>query len=273
MITSEKGLNDSLNFLINKSDDFDRKLDNNMNASSFNSLLRDIESRINSLYEKTRVMEDVKDYIKTFVIKSIDERKNKIINKLKVIETSVDKTTNNAIVEVINLNNYSQYILDRDGEQIEILNNINGKLVLPSKLVNKETLISIVNKGQGTISNAEQYNEGTLNSLNNEPLAAIYESYEPVNNGIVNEYEITFETRADCNKIEFNPVNCTIDKIVITTFDGAEKEIQNSQTYLSFSIDIEKINVWVRCNSYDTEYIDYINEITRDAFDNSFTGV
>lgn len=273
MITSEKGLKDSLNFLIERSDDFNRKLDNNMNATSFNNLLKDIESRINILYEKTRVMEDVKDYIKTFVIKAIDERKNKIINKLKVIETSVDKTTNKAIVEVINLSNYSQHILDRDGEPIETLDNINGKLVLPSKVVNKETLIGIVDKGQGNIAKAEQYNEMTLNTLDNEPLAAVYEAYEPANSGIVNEYEITFETRANCNKIEFNPVNCTINKVVVTTFDGAEKEIQNNQTYLSSPIEIEKIDVSVRCNTYTVENVEYIDEINQDSFDNSFTGV
>ena len=273
MITSNQSLENSLNFLIKESDTFNRKLDNNMNAKVFNNILKDIETHINHLYEKTRVMEDVKNYIKTFVIKAIDERRNKIINKLKVIETSVDKNSNSGVItEVISFDNYNQHILDRDGEPIPALNNINGKLVLPCKLVNEETLLGIVNKGQNQDSQTEQFNEMTLNSLDNKPLASVYESYEPAKNGMVNEYEITFGSRADCNKIEFNPINCEITKIVVTTFDGKEVEIDNDQTYLFEPIDIEKMNILVRCNNYEEEVVSFVNTVQQDSFDNSFAG-
>lgn len=274
MITSNKGLEDSLNYLIQESDIFNKRLDNNMDSKVFNSILKDIESHINHLYEETRVLEDVKNYIKTFVVKAIDERRNKIISKLKVIETSVDKNRGSkAITEVISFDNYNQYMTDRDGEQIDILDNINGKLVLPSKIINEETLISITNKGQGENSQTEQFNEVTLESLDNKPLASIYESYTPAFDGMTNEYEITFGSRADCNKIEFNPVNCEIKDIKVTTFDGKEVELDNDQTYLEEPIDIERINVKIRCNNYDTETVSYIDYTTQDSFDNSFAGV
>lgn len=274
MITSNKGLEDSLNYLIQESDIFNKRLDNNMDSKVFNNILKDVESHINHLYEKTRVLEDVKNYIKTFVVKAIDERRNKIMSKLKVIETSVDKNRGSkAITEVISFNNYNQYMTDRDGEQIDILDNINGKLVLPSKIINKETLIGITNKGQGENSQTEQFNETMLESLDNKPLASIYESYTPASDGMTNEYEITFGSRADCNKIEFNPVNCEIKNIKITTFDGKEVELDNDQTYLEEPIDIERINVKIRCNNYDTETVSYIDDTTQDSFDNSFAGV
>lgn len=274
MITSNQGLEDSLKYLIQESDTFNRRIDNNMDSKTFNNILKDIESHINHLYEKTRVMEDVKNYIKTFVVKTIDERRNKIINKLKVIEMSADKNKGTkSITEVINFNNYSQYILDRDGEQIDILDNINGKLVLPSKLINEERLTGIVNKGQNEISQTEQFNESTLESIDNNPLASIYESYTPAINGMVNDYEITFGSRADCNKIEFNPINCEVIYIKVTTFDGKEIKLDNNQTYLEEPIDIEKMDIKVRCNNYDTETISYVDNITNDAFDNSFIGV
>lgn len=282
MITSDKSLMDSLNFLIQESDNFNRKINNDMDASNMNNIFKEIENHINNLYEKTRVLEDVKNYIKTFTIKAIKEHRNKILNDQKVIEASADKEAGvNCITEVINFNSYNQYITDRDGSQIELLDNSNGRLTMPSKQINKENLIGIINKGQVKykdgefipISQAEEMNEMIFENIENKPLVGVYESYDAADNGIINEYEISFNSRADCNKIEFNPINCKIIKIIATTFDGKVVEIDNNQTYLNESLDIEKMNVYVKCTNYDYNSVSFINELSKDSFDNSLIEV
>ena len=282
MITSERNLMDSLNFLIEESETFNRKIDNDMNATAINNLFKDIESHINKLYEKMRVLEDVKDYIKTFTVKAIQERRNKIINDQKVIEASADRSNGSkSITEVINFNSYNQYITDRNGDKIEALDNINGKLILPSKLVNKENLVGIVNKGQlkdnedelVNISQAEEMNEMIFSSISCKPLVGVYESYDTANGGIINEYEISFDSRANCNKIEFDPINCEVIKVTVTTFDGKVSEIDTSHTYLDEPIDIEKMNVLVKCTNYDYNNVSFVDGPIEDSFDNSLTEV
>jgi len=287
LISTSQDFDTALDFVLEEQDTFNRKIDNKMNADDFNSIFREIEDNINNLYEKIRVLEDIKNYTREFVTRTIEERRKKIINSLKVIEKSVDEFQNNDYVAtVVGFDNNPKEIKDRDGSVISSLQLMNNKLNTPSKNLSVESLVSLTNLGQQKdVPNAE----GELKPVpfaSAEPFAdsrlgvmetpgqyrSIYESDQPVEDGIDVEYEIAFGSRAACNFFTVNPINCTVKKITLTDFEGQTKSIDPDNEYFHPAMDIQRANIVINCSNYERIRLNVPSAPQQDAFDKSIVG-
>ena len=294
MINTSQDFDTALDFVVAEQDTFSRSIDNTMDAGQFNSIFQEMEEDINNLYEKIRVLEDIKNYTREFVLRDIEERRKKIVDSLKVIETNVSEYQNPEYqVEEIGFSNVVEEIRDRDGSVIPSLKNEDGKLVTPHKELSSETLYSIINNGQVKFiptkvtvdgveesriefvpfSEADPFNERKLDSFEDRnTYRAVYESEQPVEDGIVVEYEIQFLGRADCNYFDMHEVNCDVESVILTNSDNQSFEVPRGSKFFGPSSDITKAIVRVRCKQYDRVYLDIPDEPLDDAFDKSIVG-
>lgn len=287
LINTSQDFDSALDFVLKEQDTFNSKLDNRMNADEFNTVFRELEDDINNLYEKIRVLEDIKNYTREFVVRAIEERRKKIINSLKVIEKSVDEFQDYSYVALaVGFDNNPKEIIDRDGSVIPSLSLKEGKLNTPSKDLDIENFLTLTNLGQIAnitdingesrsvpFANAEPFTESKLTVMN-EPgqYRTIYESSQPVEGGINVEYEITFGSRAACNFFSVNPINCKVTKIVVTDSDGQTRNLNPENEYFHPSMDIQKANVTINCSNYERIIVNIPSAPLQDAFDKSIVG-
>lgn len=287
LINTSQDFDTALDFVIQEQETFNKKIENEMSAAEFNNIFTEIESNINNLYEKIRVLEDIKNYTKDFVVRAIDERRKKIINSLNIIEKNVDEYQNTGYVAVaVGFDNVNEEILDRDGSVISSLQLKEGKLVMPSKNLSIEGFMSLTNLGQQKeiqtdggqtervlFAGAEPFVESSIGVTGVEgQYRTIYESEQPVEGGVSVEYEILFSSRADCNYFSINPVNCNVTEIRLTDFEGQVRNISPKTEFFSPPMDIQKANVVVNCSGYERVEIDVPSEPSEDAFDKSIVG-
>lgn len=279
---------------------YNPQLNNEMSSAEFNNIFITLENQINGLYEKIRLLEDIKDYTKDFVIRAIDERRQQLTENLKVIEAGVDDFSNKDYVSVgIPFETEVGEVLDRDGTIIPNLILKDGNLVLASNDTAIKEVLDIQNNGPVQLleiapevisdtttpetlvtertawmpyHTAELFNEGTLDILNNKPYRSVYDAEEPTVDGLVTEYKITFDTLSGgCNYFNLSPVNCEVENIeltagsVVVTLDG-------STPYFEEDLDVTSAIVRVRCKDYERDSMVVPRASTEDSFDKIITG-
>ena len=279
---------------------YNPQLNNEMSSAEFNNIFTTLENQLNQLYEKIRLLEDIKDYTKDFVVRAIDERRQQLIENLKVIEASVDDFSNKDYVSVgVPLETEVGEVLDRNGVVLPNLVVDGGTLILPSNDMAIKEVLDIQNNGpvqllevapeiisETTTSEtfvtdrtawmpyhtAELFNEGTLDILDTKPYRSVYDASEPTVDGLVSEYKITFDTLSGgCNYFELSPINCEIENIeltagtVVVTLDG-------STPYLEEDLDITSALVRVRCKDYERDSLSVPRMSREDSFDKVITG-
>jgi len=265
-----------------------------MDARQFNSIFKELESDINNLYEKIRVLEDIKNYTKDFVIRAIEERRKKIVDSLKVIETNVTEYQNPDYQAVeIGFSNVSEKIKDRDGSSIQALQNVDGALTTPHKVLSQEILQVVTNLGQTKkmnvvtevdgsedkvkeyvlFSDAEPFNESKINVLeDSNTFRSVYESDRPLQNGLFVEYDMQFSGKSECNYFDLSPVNCEINSIVLTSADNSTLEINPNNKFFTPAMNIAKAKIRVHCSKYEREIVQMPSDSQGDAFDKSIVG-
>ena len=279
---------------------YNPQLNNEMSSAEFNNIFTTLESQINNLYEKIRLLEDIKNYTKDFVVRAIDERRQQLIENLKIIEAGVDDFSNKDYISVgVPFETEVGEVLDRDGTVIPNLVLENGNLVLASNDTAIKEVLDIQSNGpvqllevaseviSDTLTSdtlvtertawmpyhtAELFNEGTLDILDNRPYRSVYDAEEPTVNGLITEYKISFDTLSGgCNYFDLSPINCEIENIeltagnVVVTLDG-------STPYLEEDLDITSAIVRVKCKDYERDNMDIPMATTEDSFDGIITG-
>ena len=271
MITTSQGLDEAISFVTEEGDPLTRSVSADMDAAEMNSIFEEIEDRINNLYEKTRTLEDIKNYIQDFLKRAIDERRKKIVDRLRVIEHSVDDFQNTENISIsIGFDNITTDIKDRDGTIISSLVSENGTLIMPNKTQSTENILSITNKSVQI--DAQPYNEKILDGVLLQPFRGIYEAKQPVEGGLTVTYEILFKTRSDCNYFNVYPANCTVEKIILTDFTGNVQEIDPAEHYFMPSTNIYSALITINCSNYDRIAIAYATDLGGDSFDKSIVG-
>ena len=287
MINTSQDFDSALDFVMTEQDTFNYAITNEMDAGRFNSIFQEMEDDINNLYEKIRVLEDIKNYTRDFVLRAIEERRKKIVDSLKIIETNVTEYQNPEYqVEKISFDNVTEEIKDRDGSVIRGLQNKNNLLMMPHSKLSSERLYHITNIGQVRkvtdasgqtrfvpFSESNPFNEEKLSTFEDrEVYRSVYESEQPVPDGILVEYEIQFDGRADCNYFSMGPVNCEIESIELTNADNLSFEVSPKHNFLDSPTDILKARVRVRCKRYDRIVVDMPSGVLEDSFDKAIVG-
>ena len=243
-----------------------------MSTEVYNTGWQEIENQIGKLYEKTRILEDMHDYISDRIIEAIQTRSEKLADQLRVIESGVEDYANRGwVTEDISFLNSVSNIADRDGQLIGTLENVHGHLVMPGSVLGTQSVKSIMSASQQM--SAELFEEDVLKDLSTQPFRSIHESWQPVEGGLQCTYEIQFSPLVWCNYIDLAPINCEITACKIISFAGDYIDIDLGNLYQKgLNAEIATIVVTVVCKNYDLLELGYCATSTGDSFDQSLTG-
>ena len=219
-----------------------QEYDNEMSSVTHNKIFTDIESELNTMYEQLRMLEDIKDYCKSSIIKSIEDEKVKLMDKLRVIEHSSDSFSDSSCVafEVALEVAPDMEVRDRNGNTLPVMRNVNGQLEVDG-----------LDSRRGTISSVkcttpdQCYANTAQNLVKGGTARSFYILGEPAYKGVVETYEVMFKEPVRCNYINIGTVNCEAEnfeallntKGSTTTTNITEGYIDETQIYgLRFSI-------------------------------------
>lgn len=292
MINTSQDFESALNYVSADIDYTSAKISGDMNSAAFNRVFLDIEEKINILYEKIRLLEDIRDYTKLFVVRAIQERRTKIMENLRVIETLTDETKNKGSITYVIVPNEGETVYDRDGTVISQFESTDGTLVFPGQSLVFEYASSVINKGTVADNEVQKQDpvQGDYTAVepvpfnSAEPFASadllikdgashfdIYCSDEPCRDKFQVQFDITFSGKIKSNYINFNPVNCKVVSVKLYDTDNIMTELLPEQRYFSL-MRLAKAVIIVECSNYERYVLAVPSRGKDDAFDKAITG-
>ena len=149
-----------------------------LNSNIINNNFKIIENELNSMYEKTRILEDIIDYMKLYINNEIENYMLDCRNLLKDIEVLSDinlkEEINYTAINVPFIYNTLEYI-DRDGTVLKNCDIYNNKIVLSQ---NKDITVQINSVSivrNEALFNLETINDNKDNIIYNKPYLIEYE--------------------------------------------------------------------------------------------------
>ena len=192
-----------------------------MNSVAINSNFSKIESNLNILYERVRILEELIDYARVYVSNEIDETIKDCRNLLSEIENIndliFDDTKNFIITNVPLTNNDSAQYIDRDGSLLKTCEVYNNVITLSG------TIKDTVEVDTVSFKSTEQVYENNPKSLiNNEAYRSFYLLDSIPNNGITETITLGFDRARNINSIKVKLANCKIIGIIYIHEDNTE---------------------------------------------------
>ncbi len=223
----EKRFIDNLNFINNdlligsenKNFEFQREM---LNSESNNITFELIEKKLNTLYEKTRALEDIVAYSKSFLEQEVHIYKDRVKSRLKAIEDARDSLKNPGFISHIVpfTNNKPEALKDRDGSNLSPCDISNGKLIISGQEV-KSPIIKEVSKKNELIPHNDTLNQ----IIQGVAYRTFYLLDGPATNGVKEEIIVSFKEDMELNFVKIVPSNCEIVQIILVNQFGMEEKL------------------------------------------------
>jgi len=234
-----------------------------LNSETFVESCKNIEDALNILYEKTRVLEELRDYTKSYVQQQIKEKRNRIADRLKVIERAADEYQNKDYTAYnVPFDSNLEVVKDRDGSILPQMINSVGRLEVGSG-----TLYTVPFQSATTGAlqvEAELRDETFANLLQGKPARCVYEAVKPVHNGIEKEATIMFKEPAHINYVAIKTANCSIKEAYLILQNGSQVPIDTSESYVA---ETTATGLKIIMKSSDYQYTSRIINKTRQSND------
>lgn len=91
MLKTSEDLNTAIEFVTTENVTYPSLIEDRLSSVQFNNSMQNIESQLNELYEKTRLLEDIRDYCKQYILSIIQMKEQDFKEKLKIIEDVADQ--------------------------------------------------------------------------------------------------------------------------------------------------------------------------------------
>lgn len=228
-----------------------------LNSDNFNKTFDLIESRLNRLYEKSRVMEDVIRYTREFVEQNIYDTTKECRSILASLEENRDKLkTNSFITYGVSLLEGSGSYTDRDGS------------ALPHCGVNDDTLT--LSGSSGTVipiksitrkKSPVPYKSTLDNVKEGNPYRAFYLVDGQIVGGLQEELYIELSSPAVVNFMELILSKCTVDNVRYIDEQGGIEYEDNFKSIITRDRTVKAIQFTLKSTLYRTStyYIDKKN--------------
>ena len=257
-------LNDEIDFeynieQLNKPLTLDIKKQNaELDSDRINSTFQSIEDDLNTLYQKTRYLEEVIDYAKTFISLKIDEYTSQMNATIKSIE-NIKKVSKNL--------GYIEYNVPFKQNTFAIADRNKNYKINPCKL--KETNIDEIkndliilddrvclnHKYNSLVRKCEQipYDENLNDLLLDKNYKVTYIEEKPIQNGVTETITIYLSEPSEVNELDISPINCSVENIRYIYANGIE---ENAGKYVT-GIEPESrvtthIKFDLKCMGYNT---------------------
>lgn len=222
-------LNTTINDLVTSVNFSTTLFNNKMKSITANNVFNDIEEAINKLYEKTRLLSDLRYYTLDYITTEYNNKYNTFISLLKTIEESSEEYQNNDVI-AHNIE-FSDSILkytDRDGSPADRVSIINKNTICPAhEQVGKETSISQIVTSD---SNDIYYNKNI--DTKNKTYSVLYLSETLDNITKTESIKYVFDTDRTINFIDVSPFNADIESIDIISSDNTIIKNTNNSIFL-----------------------------------------
>ena len=239
-----------------------------LNSNIINNNFKIIENELNSMYEKTRILEDIIDYMKLYINNEIENYMLDCRNLLKDIEVLSDinlkEEINYTAINVPFIYNTLEYI-DRDGTVLKNCDIYNNKIVLSQ---NKDITVQINSVSivrNEALFNLETINDNKDNIIYNKPYLIEYELDSIVNNGINELIRLNFNKEEIINTVRIDLINCNL-KSIRYIYNTIEEE-ENLNTENIENKKIIGIEFLINASNYDINKKN-ININTNNSFEN-----
>ena len=241
-----------------------------LNSNIINNNFKIIENELNSMYEKTRILEDIIDYMKLYINNEIENYMLDCRNLLKDIEVLSDinlkEEINYTAINVPFIYNALEYI-DRDGTVLKNCDIYNNKIVLSQ---NKDITVQINSVSivrNEALFNLETINDNKDNIIYNKPYLIEYELDSIVNNGINELIRLNFNKEEIINTIRIDLINCNLKSIRYIYANNIIEEEENLNTENIENKKIIGIEFLINASNYDINKKN-ININTNNSFEN-----
>jgi hypothetical protein len=209
MLKTSTSFEESVNYMIKdlsiSSDDGIKYQTSTMDSSDFNTTMNVIESKINVLYEKTRLLDDIITYAKEYIKNTIYENSKEIKSIVNEIEDESDSIKNSSYIsyDVPFTEGDGSYI-DRNG--VELSHSVLSNGVLTSS---KKSSVNIKFDSIQRISSTIPYRQNLDDLIKGtKPYRSFYFLDSPMEDGFSEEIKIKFQYPVTINYIDAITSNC-----------------------------------------------------------------
>lgn len=192
-----------------------------MRSGDFNENFAYIEDRLNSLYEKTRVIQNISEYTRAFLRAQITSQKEELYELLREAETTRDSIKKDGYKTrtVLFAEDLTAKKIDRDGIEISPTSITGGKITLLGK---EEEFVPIKNLNVNRAATLSASNN--KNILNGESVRNLYMLDGPAPNGVSETYRLDFEKESYVTLVNVENVNSEVNGVNL--IDSSNKKIQ-----------------------------------------------
>ena len=256
----------NLNYLLNnKIEDIIKDniilQDKILKSNDFNTTYSCIEESLNLLYEKSRILQDIIDYTKTFLENEISTNINDCKTLLKSIEEDKDLIKNKTFINYsvpfyFGMNN----TIDRNNNTLPDIKLLNNRLINSFNILNeyKVDYFTINRNNKSLYNNEKEY-------LKNKQYRTMY-IFKNIQSKTIHETLIfSFNKPIMINKI--NPIlsNCNIESIKLLLDTDNYIELDPNKIDLFDTKIVKSIELTISCSNYSISQTAYTN-ITKNNF-------
>ena len=229
MIKTEAEYNSSLEFLNRDMELYDFDLSKKMTSEEYNLYLQDVEYYLIFLYEKTRTLEDVIDYVEWYGTKKIDALNKLFDDNLEILKSAIDKYVDSDAITIKPswTENPLTAITDRDGTILSVLKKDSKGL-----MVSNAKIYDIPVKSVTKTSNYNSYNDNIDSCLKDNYYVSCYNLDQP--DTIIEELALELDGADNINYCYIEPMNCDCslefnnnNYTLIITAQNSNKEYEN----------------------------------------------
>ena len=211
MITNIDDINKALENIRTENTIYPLAMSDKMDATAYNIAFNRIERQLNQLYEKIRLVEDIDNFCREYILREIELKEEKLRESLKIAEDVSDlyqkKDSISILVPFVGTN---EIIKDRDGSPVCSMSIKNKKLEVNNDVMSEEIFSSIT-----FTSNSSCYNNSYHNLLDGRSGSSFYSVKEPLPEGIKETVTMNLASSSECNYLSIQPVNCEVSNVRI----------------------------------------------------------
>lgn len=244
-LITEKNISDIINELSEEKILIPIKLSETMLSDEANMTFEYIETELNTIYDKIRLLEQLHDYTEVFVKEQIDKKENQFKEYLKTIEDVSDLyQDNNSVSYLIQFLASKDTIRDRDGSIIQQMDINNHLLEMPGTILAKANLNNIIHK-----SDIDCYNNTYNNLLKEKPGVSIYFADNPFVGGVLEQVQTTISNPQTYNYIGLDITNVQLlDPTIV--HESSSEPINIINGYINPTI-VSGFNFNLNCVNYN----------------------
>jgi hypothetical protein len=227
-----------------------------LRSDYINNTFQEIETTLNTLYEKTRYLEDAIAYTKKFLGTRIDHFNNEINSVLHEIENIADSSKNLSYISYnVPFVENTKILTDRDGiTNLYPLVVKNKDLTLDYKSNNTQEFYGIFDR----VADFIPFNDNLYDVMvekhvsNGLPYRSLYLEEKIIPDGLSETLIVCFKEPTIINTLDIKPVNCTIQNLKFGLINGTEEYVGDYKTSMTIETRVcTYIKFDLVCSSYD----------------------